>query len=363
MDQIRAEQPFVEKYRPNTLDDLISHTEIVEILQRFIRESKLPHLLFHGPPGTGKTSTILACAKMLFGTSYKQNILELNASDDRGIDVVRSEIKDFAGTKRLFDKGVKLIILDEADNMTNTAQFALRRVMEKYTSNARFCLICNYVNKIIPALQSRCTKFRFGPLHGDQIVGRLRDICEAERLSMDEEAEEALVDLSQGDMRRVLNLLQATALANESSLYSPDGEEVKGREEEEEQRPVLTITKEELYQCAGAPLPSDMEELLQALLGDSSFSDTCALLERMEREQGYALGDILSAILPQVMEIDFPAGPLGFLLDELSNLELRLSKGGEERLNSSSLVGVFAVAKNMMASSPGASSGRTMVEA
>jgi len=176
-----ASLPWVEKYRPNSLDELIAHEEIIQILNKLIDSNKLPHLLFHGPPGTGKTSTIIACAKKMYGSNYASMALELNASDDRGIDVVRDQIKEFAGTKKLFSSGVKLIILDEADAMTNEAQSALRRVIEKYTSNTRFCLICNYVNKIMPALQSRCTRFRFAPLRPEQITSRLQDICVAEK--------------------------------------------------------------------------------------------------------------------------------------------------------------------------------------
>ena len=153
-----------------------------------IDSDNLPHLLLYGPPGTGKTSTIVAAAKRMYGASkYSSMTLELNASDARGINVVRNEIKEFAGTQQLFSKGVKLIILDEADAMTSDAQFALRRVIEKYTKNARFCLICNYVSKIIPALQSRCTRFRFAPLHPQQIQGRLEEVAKAEA-AQDEDA-------------------------------------------------------------------------------------------------------------------------------------------------------------------------------
>ncbi|CAN0449463.1 unnamed protein product, partial [Laminaria digitata] len=138
---------------------------------------------------------------------------QLNASDDRGIDVVRGQIKEFAGTKRLFSSGVKLVILDEADAMTNDAQFALRRVIEKYTKHTRFCMICNYVNKIIPALQSRCTKFRFAPLKPEQIRGRLQHVVDEEKVMITPDGVNAVMRLGQGDMRRVLNLLQSTHMA------------------------------------------------------------------------------------------------------------------------------------------------------
>lgn len=173
--------PWVEKYRPATLDELISHADIIATISTFINAGKLPHLLFYGPPGTGKTSTVLACARQLYGPKFRSMILELNASDDRGIDVVREQIKNFASTRKIFDRGFKLIILDEADAMTQIAQAALRRVIEKYTRNVRFCIICNYVGKIIPALQSRCTRFRFGPLERAQIETRLDYVIAQEK--------------------------------------------------------------------------------------------------------------------------------------------------------------------------------------
>ena len=152
--------PWVEKYRPTNLDEVYGQTEIVTILHKFISENKLPHLLFYGPPGTGKTSTIVALAREIYGKNYSNMVLELNASDDRGIDVVRNQIKEFASTRQIFSKGFKLIILDEADAMTNAAQNALRRIIEKYTKNTRFCILANYSHKLTPALLSRCTRFR-----------------------------------------------------------------------------------------------------------------------------------------------------------------------------------------------------------
>ena len=177
--------PWVEKYRPDMLEEVVSHDHIVDTLNRFIEKGSLPHLLFYGPPGTGKTTTILACAAKLFGGSKDNmysNVLELNASDDRGIDVVRTMIKSFATTKNMFDSGkLKLIILDEADSMTNTAQDALRRVIEKYVQHVRFCLICNDIGKLTPAIQSRCTVFRFFPLSKEAMMTRLDIVLQHER--------------------------------------------------------------------------------------------------------------------------------------------------------------------------------------
>lgn len=205
--------PWVEKYRPSSLKELISHKSIIDTITKFIEERKLPNLLFYGPPGTGKTSTIVACAKQMYGNSYHTMALELNASDERGIDVVRKTIKEFASTQNISFKGVKLVILDEADSMTASAQFALRRIMEKYAKNTRFCLICNYVSKIIPALQSRCTRFKFKQIPVEDAKLRVKEICAAENLNISEDGIESIFKLSEGDMRKVVNMLQSISIS------------------------------------------------------------------------------------------------------------------------------------------------------
>ena len=214
----------IEKYRPESLDDVEGHHDILATINKFVDSNRLPHLLLYGPPGTGKTSTILALARRIYGPSQvRQMVLELNASDDRGIDVVREQIKTFASTKQIFSMGgggggggaktsmagYKLIILDEADAMTNTAQMALRRIMEKYTANTRFCIIANYAHKLSPALLSRCTRFRFSPLKEADIRQLVVKIVDEENVQIGAEAVDALVRLSKGDMRRALNVLQA----------------------------------------------------------------------------------------------------------------------------------------------------------
>ena len=198
------------------------HQDILATINKFLDSNRLPHLLLYGPPGTGKTSTILALARRIYGAeNLRQMVLELNASDDRGIDVVREQIKTFASTRQIFNLGAaqassrtglatfKLIILDEADAMTNTAQMALRRIMEKYTANTRFCIIANYSHKLSPALLSRCTRFRFSPLKERDIRVLVDKVIDEEGVKIMPEATESLVRLSKGDMRRALNVLQA----------------------------------------------------------------------------------------------------------------------------------------------------------
>lgn len=208
--------PWVEKYRPRKVDDVVEQHEVCAVLRDSLTTSDLPNLLLYGPPGTGKTSTILAAARQLFGDFLKERVLELNASDDRGIAVIRSKVKNFAQQKasNIRPDGkpcppFKIIILDEADAMTHAAQAALRRTMEKETRTTRFCLVCNYVSRIIEPITSRCTKFRFISLHEEKIIERLKMICEAEKVNIEEEALKSIVETSGGDMRKAITTLQS----------------------------------------------------------------------------------------------------------------------------------------------------------
>lgn len=325
IDDDAVQMPWVEKYRPASLEDLVAHEDIVSILTRLIDSDNLPHLLLYGPPGTGKTSTIVAAAKRMYGSTaaYSSMALELNASDSRGIGVVRNEIKEFAGTRQLFHRGIKLIILDEADAMTNDAQFALRRVIEKHTRNARFCLICNYVSKIIPALQSRCTRFRFAPLKQEQIRDRLVEVADAERVNYTDDGIESILALSGGDMRRVLNLLQSTAMSSE------------------------VVDGESVYLTSGAPLPKDVDDILNWLL-NMGFAECHARLVGICATKGYALADVLTDLTTEIMGLDLPPAVLAVLLDGMSDVEHRLAFGTDEKIQAASLVGVFTQARHIM---------------
>mmetsp|Transcript_56281 Transcript_56281/g.168514 ORF Transcript_56281/g.168514 Transcript_56281/m.168514 type:complete len:266 (-) Transcript_56281:8-805(-) len=263
---------------------------------------------------------------MYGGTAaYSSMALELNASDARGIGVIRNEIKEFAGTRQLFNKGVKLVILDEADAMTNDAQFALRRIIEKYTKNARFCLICNYVSKIIPALQSRCTRFRFAPLSRDQIRSRLLEVAEAEHCKTTDNGIDAILALSGGDMRRVLNLLQSTAMSSDN------------------------VDETSVYLTSGAPLPGDTTKVLELLL-NHPFQEAYEEIVAMCSTKGYALADVLQDLTTLVTSMDLPDGVLADLLDGMSNVEHRLAFGTDEKLQTASLVGVYIKARQLMSS-------------
>ncbi|KAI0567759.1 ATPase [Gracilaria domingensis] len=311
---------WVEKYRPETLSDLLSHQQIISTLKALISKNRLPHLLFCGPPGTGKTSTILACAKEVYGPSYKNMILELNASDDRGILVVRDQIKSFASTRRMFSSGVKLVVLDEADAMTSAAQMALRRVVEKFSASTRFCIICNYVNKIIPALQSRCTKFRFGPLPRDDVRSRVREIADKENVPLTEEGLEALLELGNGDMRRILNVLQSSHMA-----ASATGGKVTG---------------DAVYANTGAPHPADITDILRLLM-DEDYGTCCKQLDQLRRVKGLALLDIITEIFPHVANSKMRGEGKMYVFERLAEIEVRLAVGGNDKLNLAALVGCF----------------------
>lgn len=204
--------PWVEKFRPILLNDIVGNEETINRLKVFAEDGNLPNLIISGPPGTGKTTSILCLARQLLGASvYKEAVLELNASNDRGIEVVRNRIKMFAQKKVTLEKGKhKIIILDEADSMTDGAQQSLRRIMEMYSSTTRFCLACNNSEKIIEPIQSRCAILRYSKLTDKQILKRLLELCELEKLSFTDDGLEAIIFTAQGDMRQAINNLQST---------------------------------------------------------------------------------------------------------------------------------------------------------
>lgn len=338
--------PWVEKYRPNTLSEVSGHQDVLATINKFVESNRLPHLLLYGPPGTGKTSTILALARKIYGSkNMRQMVLELNASDDRGIDVVREQIRTFASTKQIFSMAppttssgsslgaFKLIVLDEADAMTATAQMALRRIMEKYTANTRFCIIANYTHKLSPALLSRCTRFRFSPLKEADIRELVDQVIEKEQVRIQPGAVDSLVKLSKGDMRRALNVLQA---CHASSKPLP----MKDASKNEPHRESEIITNDTIYNCVAAPHPSDIHEIMTTLLSTSDVTSCLNTLNTMKANKGLALADILSALGEQLQRLEVPVQTRITWLEGLAEIEWRLSGGGSEAIQTGGLVGV-----------------------
>ncbi|KAH7825327.1 Replication factor C subunit 5, RFC5 [Monocercomonoides exilis] len=322
--------PLIEKYRPKEFKNIASHTELLSTLDNFITAGRLPHLLFHGPPGTGKTTTILAMARKMYGDQFTQMTLERNASDDRGIDTVRTEIKTFASTKSVFCRLPKLIILDECDAMVKEAQFALRRIVEKYSSNARFCLICNYVNRIIPALQSRCTKMRFCPLEPQTIFDRLKEISSLEGYTADDNALKSIVTLSGGDMRKALNTLQSVAMAtmpsplSQLSSLTSDASSTPANQK-------AAITVDAVYQTAGKPNPRMIEEFIYFAM-NRPFEEAIEACWKLKEEGSHSLGDIISACHSRLVRISLPLIVKCTLLDKMAVISADASRAYNERL-------------------------------
>lgn len=316
--------PWVEKYRPETLDNLAGNEGVVETIRQFIKKRQLPHLLFYGPPGTGKTSTIIAIAKELYGKKYKNMILELNASDDRGIDVVRDQIKMFASTRQMFggpnSELFKLIVLDEADAMTNAAQNALRRIIEKYSQHTRFCILANYTHKLNPALISRCTRFRFSKVDDAAAHKFLETVIANEHVKISPAALDALVKQSNGDMRRNLNVLQACAARCDGEIQPAD-----------------------IFECVGSPDPQDIETMVHSLLTDD-WAQCYPLVNKIKQEKGLALADMLSMIAKLMVDVEIPELARGKILAGLAEIEYRLSNGGSEKIQTTGMIGVVRTA-------------------
>lgn len=202
---------WIEKYRPGTLEDVIGHDKTIDRLSRYVDDTEVPHMIFAGPPGTGKTAAIVAFAREVFGSSWKQNMMEMNASDERGIDTIREKVKRFARSSPVGEADYQIIFMDEADQLTKDAQASLRRIMEEFSDGTRFFMSCNYPNQIIEAIQSRCSVFRFGRLTNGDIRHIVNRVVEEEDLEIEEEARTKIIESSKGDARTAINALQSSS--------------------------------------------------------------------------------------------------------------------------------------------------------
>lgn len=314
-----SEVMWVEKYRPKTLGDMVNQESIVNRLKEMLKSKDIPHLLFAGSPGTGKTAAILAFARDFYGEeNYKANSLELNASDERGIDVIRVNVKNFARTRGLTGSPFKIIILDEADHLTDEAQHALRRTMEVFARSCRFCLICNYSSRIIPPIQSRCALFRFTPLRDDDVSKRLREIAEKENVRLSEKGLEAILEVAEGDMRKAINTLQSSASS--------------GKE----------VTYDTVYAVIGSIKPSDVLEVVKLAL-KSEFVEARNGLRRLLIEKGFSETDILREIYTVVLESGMKDKWKIKAVEAVGETDYRISTGADAEIQLSALLANLAL--------------------
>ena len=312
------EEIWIEKYRPSNLSEVVGQNPVTSRLKNYVKERSMPHLLFAGPAGTGKTTSALALAQELFGELWKHNLHELNASDERGIDVVRGKIKEFARTAPLGEDGFKIIFLDEADALTGAAQAALRRTMEKYSRTCRFVMSCNYSSKIIEPIQSRCAVFRFRPIKAEDVERYLKFVSVKEELKVDKEAYESLTYLAQGDLRRAINGLQMAAAAN------------------------VDITADVVYQAVAAARPEEVREALEMAL-DNNFGGARERLDTLQITYGLAGEDVLRQMHRSVRDLEIPDIIKVQLIEKLAEADFRLSEGANARIQIEAVIANFAV--------------------
>ncbi len=314
-------QVWTEKYRPKQLSEVIGQDDITERLSSYVKTGNLPHSLFAGPAGTGKTTCAIALAREMFQEYWHQNMNELNASDERGIQVVRTKIKDFARTAPIGEATFKIIFLDEADALTPEAQAALRRTMERFTQTCRFILSCNYSSKIIEPIQSRCAVFRFRPLKPEAVRKYIELIAKTEKLKITEDGYNALIYVAVGDLRRATNSLQVAASLGK------------------------TISDDEVYKSTATARPEDIEELLDiAINGD--FIKARGHLDLLLIEYGLSGEDIIRQIHRSVFNLSIPEQAKVQLVDHIGEIEFRVVEGSNERIQLEALIAHFVLVGN-----------------
>lgn len=310
---------WAEKYRPSSFRDIMGQEDIVKRLEAFVKHQNLPHLLFSGPPGVGKTSMALVIAKQLYKDGWRQNIIELNASDERGIDIIRTKVKDFARTKSIGEVPFKMCILDESDSLTREAQQALRRTMENYTSTCRFVLLANYSSKIIEPIQSRCAVFRFKPLSDSEIIKIIERVAAAENLTVGEKARKALIEVSEGDCRKLENVLQSCAVMSSA------------------------ITEDLIYTVASVARPKEVKEVIELAFSNNFQKARDKLLETM-LAHGLSGLDIIKQLQKEVLDSSIEPKKKLMLIEKCGEIEFRMSEGADEFVQLEALLSQIALA-------------------
>jgi len=308
---------WIEKYRPKEFSEIKGQEKIISRIRAFIEKGNMPHLLFAGPAGVGKTTLSLIIARSLFGENWSNNFLELNASDERGIDVIRHKVKDFARTKAINNSPFKVIYLDECDSLTREAQQALRRTMEKYSKTCRFILSCNYSSKILDPIQSRCTVFRFRPLEKENIKEIILNISSKEGLNIDEDGINAIFSLSNGDARRAENILQSCAAISNDITYSS------------------------VYDIVSSAEPEEIKDILKMSISGNFIGSRDLLLNTMAKH-GLSGTDIIKQIQKEILELDTDDLKKMSMIEKCGEIEFRLIEGSDEFIQLESLLANFS---------------------
>ncbi len=309
---------WIEKYRPRTFDEVKGQEVIVSKIRAFVNQKNLPHLLFAGPAGVGKSTLAIVIARSLFGDSWKENFVEFNASDERGIDVIRNKVKNFARTKAIGDVPFKIIFLDECDALTKEAQQALRRTMENYSNSCRFILAANYSSKILDPIQSRCAVFRFRPLPDEDMLALAKFIAKEEKVNLEDSALNALVEVAHGDGRKMKNTLQSCAVLGEK------------------------ITTETIYSLASFAKPVELKDALDvAVKGD--FSKAKDKLLNIMLKYGLSGIDIIKQIQKTIWELKIEDKEKVCLIDKCGEIEFRMVEGADEFIQLEALLAQFTL--------------------
>jgi len=312
--------PWTEKYRPKTLEQVAGQSDTVKSLKAFVKAKNMPNMLFAGPPGVGKTTSCLALAHEIYGDNISGNFLELNASDERGIDVVRGRIKDFARSVSLGDAPFKLIFLDEGDALTADAQQALRRTMEANSAITRFVISANYSSRIIEPIQSRCAVFRFIPLGEKDVKKTLEHAAKTEGLKVDEKAYEAIFYISEGDMRRALNIMQGCAMHSEH------------------------ISEELVHRISSRATPKEVREMVDLAIA-GRFQEARENLDKLIITYGLSGEDILYQVFREIPKLEIAENKRMQLIEAVGEHSFRLVQGANERIQIEAMLARFATLK------------------
>lgn len=316
--------PWVEKYRPDNYNDFISHNNITDIIKKLLDKDNFHHLIFYGPPGIGKTTLINIILKNIYGSEYKSNILELNGSDDRGISVVRDKIKNYANSNNIFNNKFKIVVLDEVDSMTDDAQNALKEIIENYEKNTKFCLICNFINKIIYQLQTCCIIFRLSPINNIDIKRFLFTIIKNEKIKYTNDGINTLINYCHGDLRLACNNLQSIYLAYEN------------------------INKNNVINSLGILKKSDLDNIF-IYIKQKNLSEYSNFVKNLKLKNGYSLQELINNIYPKILyEINLSNEKLIDVILHISNIEFNNSNLGTERIQIYSLISVLYKLKEFL---------------